>query len=81
MEEDNTQYFCDEWNNMKPSDFVEKYHKIIDMEGNPRDIVLRNHEKDFINNYRQLECRCDVPKPNNYTGNCINCNLIIKPIR
>ena len=29
MEEDNTQYFCDEWNNMRPSDFMEKYHKIL----------------------------------------------------
>lgn len=32
-------------------------------------------------NFRQLSCQCDVPKPNSFTGNCLNCNLIIKPIK
>ena len=45
MEEDNTQYYCDEWNNLK-----------------------------------QLACQCSLPRPNSFTGNCINCNKIIKPI-
>ena len=45
MEEDNTQYFNDEWNN-----------------------------------YKQLGCQCNVSRPNSFTGNCINCNKIIKPI-
>ena len=45
MEEDNTQYFNDEWNN-----------------------------------YRQLSCQCNLPRPNSFTGNCTSCNKIIKPI-
>lgn len=32
------------------------------------------------NNLRQLECKCNLPRPNSFTGNCKNCNLIIKPI-
>jgi len=51
MEENNTQYFCDEWNNMKPSDFVEKYHKVLNNEGIPQNIVLREKDKEFINKY------------------------------
>ena len=51
MEEDNTQYFNDEWNNMRPSDFVEKYTKILNKDGKPQDIVLREIDKEFINNY------------------------------
>ena len=35
--------------------------------------------KEF-NNYRQLSCQCNLPRPNSFTGNCINCNKIIKPI-
>ena len=46
MEQDNTQYFNDEWNN-----------------------------------YRQLSCQCNLPRPNSFTGNCTSCNKIIKPIR
>lgn len=51
MEEDNTQYYCDEWNNIKPSDFIEKYTKVLDKDGKPQDIVLREKDKEFINNY------------------------------
>ncbi len=51
MEEDNTQYYCDEWNNITPSDFIEKYTKVFDKEGNHKDIVLRERDKEFINNY------------------------------
>lgn len=51
MEENNTQYFCDEWNNMRPSDFMEKYYKVLNNEDIPQDVVLREHEKEFINNY------------------------------
>ena len=51
MEKDNTQYFNDEWNNMRPSDFVEKYTKILNKDGEPQDIVLREIDKEFINNY------------------------------
>ena len=51
MEEDNTQYFNDEWNNMRPSDFVEKYTKILNKDGEPQDIILREIDKEFINNY------------------------------
>lgn len=51
MKEDNTQYYCDEWNNMRPSDFMEKYHKVLDNKGIPQNIVLREKDKEFINNY------------------------------
>ncbi len=51
MEKDNIQYFNDEWNNMKPSDFIEKYTKVLDKDGKPQDIVLREKDKEFINNY------------------------------
>ena len=36
---------------------------------------------DEWNKFRQLECKCHLPRPNSFTGNCINCNLIIKLIR
>ena len=32
------------------------------------------------NNYKQLSCQCNLPRPNSFTGNCISCNKIIKPI-
>ena len=32
------------------------------------------------NNYKQLACQCHIPRPNSFTGNCIICNKIIKPI-
>lgn len=82
MEKDNTQYFNDEWN-LKPSDIIEKYYKVLNKEGKPQDIVLRESDKEFINNscqYRQLTCHCNLPRPNSFTGNCTNCNKIIKPI-
>jgi len=62
MEEDTTQYYCDEWNLE-----IKEFKNI--------------NSKYFIENFRQLKCRCDLPKPNSFTGNCLNCNLIIKPIR
>jgi hypothetical protein len=51
MKEDNTQYFNDEWNNIKPSEFIGKYYKYLDNEGKPRNIVLRKKNIEFINNY------------------------------
>lgn len=51
MEDDKRIYYCDEWNNMRPSDFVEKYTKILNKDGEPQDIVLREIDKEFINNY------------------------------
>ena len=51
MKKDNTQYFNDESNNMRPSDFVEKYTKILNKDGEPQGIVLREIDKEFINNY------------------------------
>ena len=35
--------------------------------------------KEF-NNYKQLACQCNLPRPNSFTGNCTSCNKIIKPI-
>ena len=32
------------------------------------------------NNYKQLSCQCNLPRPNSFTGNCTSCNKIIKPI-
>lgn len=49
--EKNIQYFNDEWNNMRPSDFMEKYHKVLDNKGVPQDVILRETDKEFINNY------------------------------
>ena len=51
MEDDKRIYYCDEWNNMRPSDFVEKYTKILNKDREPQDIVLREIDKEFINNY------------------------------
>ena len=51
MEDDKRIYYCDEWNNVRPSDFVEKYTKILNKDGEPQDIVLREIDKEFINNY------------------------------
>ena len=68
-------YFNEEWNG-KPkqenntSEFI---WYIWDMS--------RKREYPTKEEYRQLGCRCNVPRPNSFTGNCTNCNLIIKPIR
>jgi hypothetical protein len=35
---------------------------------------------DEWNNYSQLACQCNLPRPNSFTGNCTSCNKIIKPI-
>lgn len=51
MEEDNIQYYNDEWNYLKPSDFFEKYYKVLDQKGNLQNIVLRDIDKEFINNH------------------------------
>ena len=50
MEEDNTQYFNDEWN-LKPSDIIEKYFKVLDNNGIPQNIILREYDKEFIRKY------------------------------
>jgi len=47
MEGDNIQYFNDEWN-LKPEDMIEKYWKVINKDGNPQNIVLRECDKEFI---------------------------------
>jgi len=73
MEKDTTQYFNDEWNIIS-----KKISKtLLEKTSNIKFSKLDN----YFNNYNQLECRCHVPRPNSFTGNCINCNLIIKPIR
>ena len=41
---------------------------------------LYNELNKEFNNYRQLSCQCNLPKPNSFTGNCTSCNKIIKPI-
>ena len=35
---------------------------------------------DEWNNYKQLACQCNLPRPNSFTGNCTICNKPIKPI-
>jgi len=86
-------YFCDEWNLTKDQLLVKKCKELYNIMKNEIEKVLqeeliKNHSngitilpKEFTNDYRQLECRCNLPRPNSFTGNCINCNLIIKPIR
>lgn len=41
---------------------------------------IRQYFNDEWNSFRQLSCQCSLPKPNDFTGHCINCNLIIKPL-
>lgn len=55
MEEDTTQYFNDEWNleikefkNITSEDFIEKYIKVIDKNGNSKSIILREIDKEFL---------------------------------
>ena len=55
MEEDTTQYFNDEWNleikefkNITSKDFIEKYIKVIDKNGNSKSIILREIDKEFL---------------------------------
>lgn len=94
MEEDNIQYFNDEWNGlMFNNPELRKYQELYNVMFIKIEKLLQEElikegcngitklPKEFNNNYRQLECRCDLPKPNSFTGNCTNCNLIIKPIR
>ena len=94
MEEDNTQYFNDEWNgsiidNPKIRKLQELYNVIfIKLEKLLEEKLNENHSngittlpKEFNDDYRQLECRCNLPRPNSFTGNCTSCNKIIKPIR
>jgi len=69
---------------------MEKYTKVIGKNGIPQDIILRDQDKWLINqyenkkninnNYRQLSCQCNLPRSNSFTGNCTNCNKIIKPL-
>ena len=55
MEEDTTQYFNDEWNleikefkNITSKDFIGKYIKVIDKNGNSKSIILREIDKEFL---------------------------------
>jgi hypothetical protein len=43
-------YFNDEWN-LKPEELIEKYWKILDKDGNPQNIVLREKDKEVIKEY------------------------------
>jgi len=90
MEEHDIQYYCDEWNgslldNPEIRKLQELYNvTFIKLENLLQEELIKNHSNGITtlpNDYRQLECRCDVPRPNSFTGNCINCNLIIKQIR
>jgi len=93
MEEDNRIYFNEEWNLTKDQLLVKKCKELYNVMKDKIGKLLQEElikegtngitrlPKEFDNNYRQLECRCDVPRPNSFTGNCTNCNLIIKTIR
>ena len=41
---------------------------------------MKNIHINNDDNYRQLACQCNLPRPNSFTGNCTSCNKIIKPI-
>ena len=92
MEEDNTwRYYCDEWNLTKDQLLIESFGKVYDIVKNKLEILIKEEfikqgsngittlPKEF-NNYRQLSCQCNLPRPNSFTGNCTSCNKIIKPI-
>ena len=92
MEEDNTwRYYCDEWNLTKDQLLIKSFGKVYNIVKNKFEVLLKeelikNHSngittlpKEF-NNYRQLSCQCNLPRPNSFTGNCTSCNKIIKPI-
>jgi hypothetical protein len=68
MEEDNRIYYNDEWNNITK--------KVLTKTGNMTFSELNK----YFDSFRELACQCSLPKPNSFTGNCINCNKIIKPI-
>lgn len=72
MEEDNIQYFNDEWNNGK---WIED--PLMFPECSPESLEVN---RNFMKNFHQLSCQCSLPRPNSFTGNCIICNKIIKPI-
>ena len=53
-------------------------YKIVNLQTNKYYV---GSTKDFKqNNYKQLACQCNLPRPNSFTGNCTSCNKIIKPI-
>ena len=91
MEKDNTQYFNDEWNLTKDQLLIKSFGKVYDIVKNKLEILIKEEfikqgsngittlPKEF-NNYRQLSCQCNLPRPNSFTGNCTSCNKIIKPI-
>lgn len=94
MEEDKRVYFNDEWNNsIIDNPEIKKWQELynitlIKLEKLLEEELIKNHSngittlpKEFNDDYRQLECRCDLPRPNRFTGNCVNCNLTIKPKR
>jgi hypothetical protein len=83
-------YYNDEWNgsiidNPELRKWQELYRiTLMKVEKLLEEELNKNHSNGITtlpNNYRELECRCDVSRPNSFTGNCTNCNLIIKPIR
>ena len=91
MEKDNTQYFNDKWNLTKDQLLIKSFSKTYNIIKDKFEVLLKeelikNHSngittlpKEF-NNYRQLSCQCNLPRPNSFTGNCTSCNKIIKPI-
>ena len=92
MQEDNTwRYYCDEWNLTKDQLLIKSFSKTYNIIKDKFEVLLKeelikNHSngittlpKEF-NNYRQLSCQCNLPRPNSFTGNCTSCNKIIKPI-
>lgn len=87
-------YYNDEWNsslldNPKIKEYQELYNiTLIKLEKLLQEELIKEGTngitrlpKEFTDNYRQLACQCNLPRPNSFTGNCTTCNLIIKPIR
>ena len=90
------QQYIDSINHLLSLEFttqeIEKRKKLIASMNNEEKtkklIALFNESEDNTqyfndewNNYRQLSCKCNLPRPNSFTGNCTSCNKIIKPIR
>ena len=67
MEEERV-YYNDEWNNITK--------KLLTKTGNMTFPELNK----YFDSFRELSCQCNLPKPNSFTGNCIVCNKVIKPI-
>jgi len=54
MEEDITQYFNDEWN-ISLTEFIEKYVKVIDKDGIPQNMILRDTDRYYIKEFEKLK--------------------------